>query len=205
MKVACAKSVEWARRGMVQKTLHFSLQGFNKETEYARVSKKFTVLAEKFYRTLHVGDVLLTTERLWVLILITARHYGGFNNLLKTGTAKFLTLAAQQALPLLQATSDAQHAAAAPALEAKAPPALEEGEIAGGGKLTEDQVYQNSFDFLGKTLKKTHKNKPKIHLLISYLSPTYLSVIFRLSYDDFRRRLPILGGFHPPLQQRVKA
>ena len=177
MKVACAKSVEWARRGMVQKTLHFSLQGFNKETEYARVSKKFTVLAEKFYRTLHVGDVLLTTERLWVLILITARHYGGFNNLLKTGTAKFLTLAAQQALPLLQATSDAQHAAAAPALEAKAPPALEEGEIAGGGKLTEDQVYQNSFDFLGKTLKKTIKISPKS----TYLSLTYLLLIFRLS------------------------
>ena len=60
MKVACAKSVEWARRGMVQKTLHFSLQGFNKETEYSRVSEKFTVRAGKFYGTLHVGDVLLT-------------------------------------------------------------------------------------------------------------------------------------------------
>ena len=161
MKVACAKSVEWARRGMVQKTLHFSLHGFNKETEYSRVSEKFTVLAGKFYGTLHVGDVLLTTERLWVLILITARHYGGFNNLLKTRTAKFLTLAAQQALPLLQATSDAQHAAAAPAVEAQAPPALEEGEIAGGGKLTEDQVYQKMTQVWGELVGKLPNGGPR--------------------------------------------
>ena len=60
MKVAVAKSVEWVRSQMCQRTLHFSIHGWNKDTEYARVAEKFTLIAGKFYEGLHIGNVMLT-------------------------------------------------------------------------------------------------------------------------------------------------